>query len=60
LPTIFIGEEDQMGVVNFLDKVEQFVELGARFGPLKLDKCIDVVSWYTAQGEFEWVYMVWA
>jgi hypothetical protein len=38
---IFIGEEDQMGVVDFLDKMEQFVELGVGFGHLKSDKRID-------------------
>jgi hypothetical protein len=42
-----------MGVVDFLDKVEQFVKLGAEFGPLKSDKRFDVVLRYTAQGAFE-------
>jgi hypothetical protein len=50
---IYIGEEDQMEVVDFLDKVEQFVKLRAGYGLLKSDECIDVGSQYTAQGAFE-------
>jgi hypothetical protein len=42
-----------MGVVNFLQKVEQFVELIARLDLLKFNNCINVVVWYIAQQAFK-------
>ena len=60
MPELFKGDEDQLAVMEFLDKVEHFVRMGAGYGPLESDRCIDIVSRFVTNTVFEWLKSSWA
>lgn len=59
-PQIFFGQMDQQRVMDFLDAVEHFVEMGAGEGSTTDNRCIDVVLRYTGKMVHEWLKSSWA
>jgi hypothetical protein len=57
-PKLFKGEENQLIVVEFLDKVERFVRAGAGFSPLESDRIIDVAIRFVETGPAEWIWVI--
>lgn len=59
-PAIFLGQMDQPIVMDFIDTVEHFVEMGAGEGGTMDDRCIDVVIHHTGRIVHEWLKSTWA
>ena len=60
MPELFKSYEDQLAVMEFLDKVEYFVRIRAGYRPVESDQCIDIVSGFITNTVFKWLNLSWA
>jgi hypothetical protein len=60
MPELYTGEEDRIGVMDFLDWIEYFIQMDGGFGTVESDICINVVFTFITHNAFKWVRTVWA
>jgi hypothetical protein len=55
MPKLFIGKEDQMGIIDFPTSVKLFISMGAGCWPIKFDKKMNIFLQFIIKSIFELV-----
>jgi hypothetical protein len=52
-PKQFTGTGTQVTIMDFIDQVEHFVQMGGGYGPIQSDRLIDVVMRFVSPEVYE-------
>jgi hypothetical protein len=49
----------QVTVMDFIDQVKHFVQMGGGYGLVPSDRLIDIVICIVSPEEYKWIHIVW-